>query len=230
MDVLVMQRALTAQGYDPGFIDGLWGRATREAVMDYQTRHGLPADGIVTPALETSIVNGLAMVASNGIVWLDEARRLMGTKEVAGRGSNRIILNWATDLGITYGDDDIPWCGLFVAHCIGSTLPAEKLPANPLGARQWAKLGVALAEPAEGAILVFWRGSKTGGLGHVGFYIGEDKDAYHILGGNQSDSVSVARVAKDRLLTARWPSTASALTGKAIALTEGGKPIATREA
>lgn len=230
MDVLGMQRALTAQGYDPGMLDGLWGRATREAVMDYQTRQGLIADGIVTPALETQIVNGLAPVASNGMVWLDEARRLMGTKEVAGRGSNRTILNWATELGITYGDDDIPWCGLFVAHCIGSTLPSERLPANPLGARQWAKLGIALTDPVEGAILVFWRGSKTGALGHVGFYIGEDKDAYHVLGGNQSDSVSVARVAKNRLLATRWPSTAIALTGKMIALTEDGKSISTREA
>jgi hypothetical protein len=50
---------------------------------------------------------------------------------------------------------------------------------------------------------------KRAGGGHVGFYVGEDKDAYHILGGNQSDMVSVARVAKDRHVDARWPSTFS---------------------
>ena len=48
--------------------------------------------------------------------------------------------------------------------------------------------------------------SRTGG-GHVGFYVGEDKDAYHILGGNQSDMVSIARVAKDRHVATRWPNT-----------------------
>ena len=46
--------------------------------------------------------------------------------------------------------------------------------------------------------------TRSGG-GHVGFYVSEDKEAYNILGGNQSDKVSVARVGKDRFLEARWP-------------------------
>jgi uncharacterized protein (TIGR02594 family) len=228
MDVLKLQRALTAQGYDPGMLDGIWGRATREAVLDFQTRHGLAADGVVTPALETQILSAAAPAASNGMVWLDEARRLMGTKEVAGRGSNRVILDFATDLGIPYSGDDIPWCGLFVAHCIGATLPSEKLPANPLGARNWGKFGKRLNEAVEGAVLVFWRGSKTGWLGHVGFYVCEDKDAYHVLGGNQSDEVSIARVLKNRLLSAQWPASATAIEGKKIMCSATGE-VSTRE-
>jgi len=46
-----------------------------------------------------------------------------------------------------------------------------------------------------GDILVF---SRKGG-GHVGFYVAEDATAYHVLGGNQSDSVSITRIAKSRL-------------------------------
>ena len=65
-----------------------------------------------------------------------------------------------------------------------------------------------------GAITVFWRGSPDGWSGHVGFYAGEDKDAYHVLGGNQSDMVNVTRVAKSRLLQFRWPGT--------VPLGEGG--------
>lgn len=225
MDVLALQRALAAQGFDPGLLDGIWGRATRDAVVDYQRSYGLATDGIVTKALENQIISGVTSAGSKGMVWLAEARRLMGTKEVIGRGSNREILQWATDLGIPYGDDDIPWCGLFVAHCIGSTLPSEKLPANPLGARQWSKFGTTLEAPVDGAILVFWRGSKSGWLGHVGFYIGEDTKAYHVLGGNTRDSVSVARIGTDRLLSAQWPVTASAIAGRKIELAENGTEL-----
>jgi len=56
-----------------------------------------------------------------------------------------------------------------------------------------------------GAVMVFWRGSPNGWKGHVGFYWAQDNDAYHIIGGNQANSVSVTRIAKTRLLSARWP-------------------------
>jgi len=51
--------------------------------------------------------------------------------------------------------------------------------------------------------LVFARGSG----GHVGFAMGQDDTHFYLLGGNQSDAVTVARVAKARLLGARWPRT-----------------------
>ena len=50
-----------------------------------------------------------------------------------------------------------------------------------------------------GDVLVF---SRNGG-GHVGFYVGEDTTHYHVLGGNQSDSVNIARIAKNRLFGIR---------------------------
>jgi len=64
----------------------------------------------------------------------------------------------------------------------------------------WANWGQK-SNIAPGAVLVF----KRQGGGHVGFYVGEDSSAYHVLGGNQSDSVSIARIAKDRLVAVRWP-------------------------
>ena len=57
--------------------------------------------------------------------------------------------------------------------------------------------------------MVFWRKSLASGLGHVGFYAGEDDQAFRIVGGNQSDSVSVAWINKSRLVGARWPATVS---------------------
>lgn len=53
---------------------------------------------------------------------------------------------------------------------------------------------------------MFWRKSRQSGLGHVGFYAGEDAGAFCVLGGNQSDQVSLAWIAKNRLVGARWPA------------------------
>ncbi|MCU0828487.1 MAG: TIGR02594 family protein [Tabrizicola sp.] len=136
--------------------------------------------------------------------WLAEAKRLIGTTEVAGPGNNPAILAMAQAPDIGFSSDETPWCGLFVAHCISSTLPDEPIPANPLGARQWLKFGRTV-DPQFGSVLVFWRGSPSGWQGHVGFYWAEDDLHYHVLGGNQSNSVNVSRMAKSRLLAATWP-------------------------
>ena len=151
MDMLEIQRALTSQGFNPGPVDGIFGRLTSGAIKDFQNRNGLPATGTPDDATVQQILAAAKAIASTGLVWMDEARRLMGTKEVAGKGSNKTIIDWATALGIDYPSDDIPWCGLFVAHCIGATLPGEPLPANPLGARNWQKFGNPTT-PAEGAV------------------------------------------------------------------------------
>jgi hypothetical protein len=52
-------------------------------------------------------------------------------------------------------------------------------------------------------VLVFWRERHTGFKGHVAMYVGEDRDAFHILGGNQMDRVMIKRITKGRLLGVR---------------------------
>jgi uncharacterized protein (TIGR02594 family) len=228
---LEIQRALRALGYDPGPIDGIRGRLTIGAVKAFQADHGLVVDGIVGPRTAAKLFRRRAAAPPRGgsaslpppqgaevaqlIPWYAEARRLVGTREAPGKANNPVIMDWADNLDIHYPGDDVPWCGLFVAHCIASALPDEPLPDNPLGARQWLKLGLE-HEPSEGAVLVFWRGSKGGWLGHVGFYAGEDAGAFHVLGGNQSNAVTVARIARSRLLGARWPRTAPQLPTRRI--------------
>ena len=46
--------------------------------------------------------------------------------------------------------------------------------------------------------------SRAGG-GHVGFYVGEDRFYYRVLGGNQQNAVNVMRIAKSRCVAIRWP-------------------------
>ncbi|WP_395342505.1 TIGR02594 family protein [Ningiella sp. W23] len=218
MRIIDIQKALKHAGFDPGQIDGIHGRNTTKAIKAFQKENGLKVDGLVgrntIAALVKANASNEVSSASNdfdiplSMPWMSAAHNLMGTQEVPGRGSNEAIMGWAEDLELTsYDDDDIPWCGLFVGHCVGSQLPDEPLPNNVLGARKWQKLGNQV-EPRFGAIMVFWRGSRDGWKGHVGFYWAEDDDAYHILGGNQSNSVTITRIAKNRLLSARWPDSA----------------------
>lgn len=135
---------------------------------------------------------------------LVEALKHYGTLEKIGKGSNPNISAWAKEVGVSgwYTDDDIPWCGLFVgvvAKRCGYPFPASKL----LSARQWINWGVPVTKGREALwdILVFIR---PGG-GHVGFYVGENDHAYLVYGGNQSNAVGFAWIAKDRLLGARRP-------------------------
>lgn len=231
-NIQAIQHELARKGFDPGVIDGIWGRRTERAVREYQASNDLLIDGIVGPRTWKSLFGNDAIDDewdNPGIPWFQEARRLIGINERVGPGSEPKIIEWAKSAGIGYSDDDIPWCGLFVAHCIDRTLGDESIPNNPLGARNWMKFG-APCDPGLGSVMVFWRVKEDGLLGHVGFYAGEDKDgAFQILGGNQSNSVSLARIRRDRLIGARWPSTAP-YSGKKVQLAKGQSMFSTNEA
>lgn len=122
----------------------------------------------------------------------------LGTNEAKGPVNNPVIMRWAQDLGLKqYTADSIAWCGLFVARVV-SKAGFEPV-KDPLWARNWAKWGTGEKVAMLGDVLVFVR---EGG-GHVGFYVAEDKDFYHVLGGNQSDSVTITRIAKSRCIGIR---------------------------
>jgi len=208
-----IQQALLEKGFLPGVIDGIWGRNTIAAVKAFQASVGLAADGIVGPQTSKKLFGGEERRDGGPVLpWIAEAEHLLGTKEIGGDANNPLIMRWADDLDLHYTGDDVPWCGLFVGHCIASTLPAEVLPGNVLGARQWSVFGSPTA-PRRGAVMVFWRVSRSSGLGHVGFYTGESERAYRILAGNQSNQVSTAFIDKDHFLVARWPRSAASLGG-----------------
>lgn len=150
--------------------------------------------------------------------WMPLARAKIGVRETPGPGNSPVIMRWAQGLGskvlgIAYGADSVPWCGLFVAQVM--TEAGHKPPPISVRAKAWATWGDP-SPPVEGAVLVF---EREGG-GHVGFYAGENDAAYRVLGGNQGDAVSLAWIAKNRCVAVRWP--------KGIAVT--GAPIKTAAA
>lgn len=128
-----------------------------------------------------------------------EAVRYLGITEIKGKANNQTIMSWAKDVGVekTYTSDEVAWCGLFVAKVV---LKAGFDPVqNPLWALNWSKFGTSQKIAMLGDVLVF----KRDGGGHVGFYVAEDKNYFHVLGGNQSDSVNITRIAKNRCVAIR---------------------------
>jgi uncharacterized protein (TIGR02594 family) len=227
-----IQHELARRGFDPGGIDGIDGPRTRSAVRRFQASAGLLVDGVVGPKTFAALFGDAPApppADDPGIPWFQEARRLIGVRETVGPGSSPVIIDWAEKAGIDYRSDDVAWCGLFVAHCVSATLQDEPLPNDPLGARNWQRFGAPCTAQL-GAIIVFWRINPAGTRGHVGFYAGEDDQAFHVLGGNQGDAVSITRIAKDRLLGLRWPATAPLGTGGPLVLARGDTFFSTNEA
>jgi uncharacterized protein (TIGR02594 family) len=209
MQTLQVQQALKKKGFDPGPLDGVRGALTIAAIIAFQNANGLAPDGVVGPATAAKMFDEAPPETSSlpgqGQPWMIEAMGLLGIKEDASDADDPLIMGWAKALKISYANDATAWCGLFVAHCIGTQLPSEPRPTSPLSARAWLKFGVK-STPQFGAVMVFWRGSPDDWQGHVGFYVGEDARAYHILGGNQGNRVSVIRMPRARFLGARWPA------------------------
>lgn len=151
----------------------------------------------------------LAALEVESMQWMTEARRLIGTREVPGGASNPVIMAWgnrlgARVLGIAYGADSVPWCGLFAAWCIQHA--GITPPKIAIRAKAWATWGTPLplsGTPPMGAIAVFGRD----GGGHVGFVNSVNADgSINVLGGNQGDAVNVRRFSRDRLVALRWPA------------------------
>lgn len=206
------QARLADLGYYTGIVDGEDGPLTRLAMTRFKEAHGFRGRPYPGPQTLTKLWSEAARpyelpASSEGSdpVWIREAVRLIGTDERPGPGNNPIIMSWAGDLDQWYPSDATPWCGLFVGHCMRVGAPEDPQDFNRLGAQEWLKFGVGLEKPVLGCIAVFWRGSPNSWKGHVGFLVGEDASTWHVLGGNQSDSVNVTRVGKSRTKGWRWP-------------------------
>ncbi len=186
--IRLIQSGLEKLGHTPGDIDGRWGVRTARALRQLIAANGHPA----------------SLSPQGPLPWITEAKTALGRNEAC----DRIwLMDWLKRDGRSLGDpSQNPWCGDFVETCIRIALPDElllgALGTNPYWARNWLLFGQE-TKPVTGAVLVFERGSG----GHVGFAVGQDDRHFFVLGGNQSDAVTIARIAKSRLLGARWPAT-----------------------
>lgn len=141
--------------------------------------------------------------------WYRTALACKGTHEGTKKKPNPLVQAMFADAGEPQIKDTTatPWCAVFVS----SMLVRNGYPALPsMMARSGLQYGEKCA-PRIGCIVVMWRGSRESSSGHIGLYVGEDATHVHVLGGNQSDSVTVARFAKSKVLGYRWPRKPSQL-------------------
>lgn len=181
--IRLIQSGLDKLGHSPGAIDGKWGVRTARALKQLLSANGRSA----------------ALALPGPLPWITEAKTTLGRHEARDRNW---LMDWLKRDGRSLGDPSKnPWCGDFVETCIRMALPDEPLlgalGTNPYWARNWLLFGQE-TKPVTGAVLIFERGSG----GHVGFAVGQDDAHFYVLGGNQSDAVTIARIAKSRLLGA----------------------------
>lgn len=124
-----------------------------------------------------------------------------GLTEVSGPHSHPDIIAMGDELGIKIEDDStFSWCSVslcYYAKKLGYEQP------NSAAARSWLKMPIVVLKPSLGDVVVLWRESKLGWKGHVGLFINWDKDFVWLLGGNQGNSISIAKFTRERILGIR---------------------------
>ncbi|MEZ5853943.1 MAG: TIGR02594 family protein [Hyphomicrobiaceae bacterium] len=146
--------------------------------------------------------------------WMTHAWGELGQREVAGRGSNARIADYFRRVGHPdISDDAVPWCAAFVGACLERAGIAS---TQSLLARSYLDWGAPALDERPGAIAVLTRGTDPA-AGHVGFLVGATPDGIFLLGGNQSDAVSIARFDRSRLIALRLPEPTAAAVKPATA-------------
>lgn len=138
---------------------------------------------------------------------IQEALKFYGETEIPGARNNPKIMAMVAEINAKYPgrvkgyvNDDIAWCSLFATYVLMKAGKAI-VKVNPLWSRNYTTYATESEAPSLGDVLVFSRGSG----GHIGFYVGEDSTCFHVLGGNQANSVNITRINKNRLLSCRKP-------------------------
>lgn len=135
--------------------------------------------------------------------WLTLARAEIGTLEAPGPKSNPKVVAYYKDAG--HGeviDDAVPWCSAFV----GAILKRAGIkPSGSLGARSYERWGERLEQPLLGCIGVKRRQGGEAWQGHVGLVVAANQTTVWMLGGNQSNSVSIAPFSRWQFTAFVWP-------------------------
>ena len=138
------------------------------------------------------------------------ARDLTGTKEIKGSADNPQIIEMYRAVGHDWVEhDEVAWCAAFVGFCLEKAgLPSTRK-LNARSYLAWGEMVAGVEQAREGDIVIFTRGASTA-QGHVAFFLRAVGTQVEVLGGNQSDAVTVARYARSRILGIRRPIAAAA--------------------
>ncbi len=146
------------------------------------------------------------------------AQRYIGIHEIGGNKDHPLILWWLSLCEAPWAThDEVPWCSAFLNGIAWELrLPRSK----DLRARSWLNVGTPVlrseTEVRVGFDVAILKRAGTDGLGggepgpeviehpgHVGLVASLDYNAIWLLGGNQSNSVSLATFKPQRILGIR---------------------------
>ena len=131
--------------------------------------------------------------------WMKIAEAEEGQSEIVGSEDNPRIVEYHQATTLKAKDDETAWCASFVCWVLQK---AGYKSTRSAWARDYLDYGKYVKTPSYGCICVFKRNETSG---HVGFYVGEDKDNILVLGGNQLNAVRTKWYKKSDLLGYRWP-------------------------
>jgi uncharacterized protein (TIGR02594 family) len=187
-ELFAIQQELKKRGHEPGPTDGIWGAETRRAIAELLG---------IKRAREVPSGAGAAP-------WYDLALAEVGVKEVAGAGNSAAILGYFDDSqNAGVNQDSVAWCAAFVGAMLTR---AGYKPSGSLMARSYLSWGSPITTPRTGCIVVMKRGAPP--AGHVGFAVEWNAASIKVLGGNQSNAVTVQSFARAGVLGYRWPDAA----------------------
>lgn len=133
MDILTVQRRLSACGFDPGPFDGRRGPRTEAAIRAFQTARGLVADGVPGPKTIAAL-GPPAGSASTEALRLDAAseRRLEGVHPDLQRVVRRAAAITGVRFVVTEGARTLARQRQLVAKGASQTLRSRHLPGGRL--------------------------------------------------------------------------------------------------
>ena len=153
------------------------------------------------------VLTGHESYARGNASILAVAKSQIGVREYGGRGSNPRITNYfRRAVGRSYSDS-YPWCSAFINYV---TKTAGHRGTNSLSARSWLRWGRYTSNPRPGDVVVF--GRRRGG--HVGIFVGFSGNRVRVIGGNQSNRVSMKSYPRYRVLGYRTAGRGSARPAK----------------
>jgi uncharacterized protein (TIGR02594 family) len=125
----------------------------------------------------------------------------IGVQEQSGSKHNPRIIEYHACTSLKATADEIPWCASFVNWCLRV---AGIVGTNSARARSFLTWGVPvpITEAQRGDIVVLARG-KNISEGHVGFYTGRKDNNVLLLGGNQSNRVSISTFPLSTIISIR---------------------------
>jgi len=130
-------------------------------------------------------------------IWMRIAAKELGVRERK-NGENPRIIEYHSTTSLDATEDEVPWCSSFANWVFfKSQLPRT----NSAAAISWLAYG-SVSKPRFGAIAVY---SRTGG-NHVAFLLERTAAGDLVLGGNQSDAVTVTMHGINSLKGYRWPA------------------------